>query len=87
MLDGSAREWVEAIKEVGMCVAKDRNGNTLEKLEPFLNEPVNVWRNDSFIAAFPSPKVHITYGIDFPQVALFLFFFSLVKQSENSINF
>lgn len=68
MLDGSARGWLEAIEEAGLCVAKDQNGDTMEKLEPLLNEPVTVWKNDSFIAAFPSPKLHITYGIDFPQV-------------------
>ncbi|XP_058108328.1 probable UDP-3-O-acyl-N-acetylglucosamine deacetylase 1, mitochondrial [Magnolia sinica] len=68
LLDGSAREWVEAIENAGLCVAKDYNGNTMDKLAPFLDEPMHVWRNDSFVAAFPSPKVQITYGIDFPQV-------------------
>ncbi|KAK9276183.1 hypothetical protein L1049_005714 [Liquidambar formosana] len=68
ILDGSAREWVEAIEQVGLKVAVDRDGNNREKMAPFLDEPVHVWRNDSFIAAFPSPKVHITYGINFPQV-------------------
>ncbi|OVA12165.1 UDP-3-O-acyl N-acetylglucosamine deacetylase [Macleaya cordata] len=68
LLDGSAKEWVEAIEKAGLSVSKDYNGNSMEKLAPFLNEPVHVWRNDSFVAAFPSPKVSISYGIYFPQV-------------------
>lgn len=79
MLDGSARGWLEAIEEAGLCVAKDQNGDTMEKLEPFLNEPVTVWKNDSFIAAFPSPKLHITYGIDFPQVEEERYIFSFAS--------
>ncbi|KAF6150796.1 hypothetical protein GIB67_020879 [Kingdonia uniflora] len=67
LLDGSAREWVEEIEKVGVCVAKDCDGNSMDKLAPYLHEPVHVWKNDSFVAAFPSPKVHITYGINFPQ--------------------
>ncbi|XP_074330070.1 putative UDP-3-O-acyl-N-acetylglucosamine deacetylase 1, mitochondrial isoform X2 [Apium graveolens] len=68
ILDGSAREWVKAIESVGLKVAEDGNGNSCEKLAPFLNEPVHVWKNDSFVAAFPSPKVCLSYGINFPQV-------------------
>uniref|UniRef100_A0A5B6YUZ0 UDP-3-O-acyl-N-acetylglucosamine deacetylase n=2 Tax=Davidia involucrata TaxID=16924 RepID=A0A5B6YUZ0_DAVIN len=68
IFDGSAKEWVEAIDQVGLKTATDRGGNICEKIAPFLNEPVHVWKNDSFITAFPSPKIHITYGINFPQV-------------------
>ncbi|XP_059288069.1 probable UDP-3-O-acyl-N-acetylglucosamine deacetylase 1, mitochondrial [Lycium ferocissimum] len=67
ILDGSAREWVEAVEEAGLKVALDRNGKSCEKLAPVLREPVTVWKNDSFIAAFPYSTVKITYGIDFPQ--------------------
>lgn len=68
ILDGSAREWVDAIEEAGLKAALDRSGNSCEKLAPVLKEPVTVWKNDSFIVAFPYSKVKITYGIDFPQV-------------------
>ncbi|XP_055822592.1 probable UDP-3-O-acyl-N-acetylglucosamine deacetylase 1, mitochondrial isoform X1 [Solanum dulcamara] len=68
ILDGSAREWVDAIEEAGLKAALDRSGNSCEKLAPVLKEPVTVWKNDSFIAAFPYSKIKITYGIDFPQV-------------------
>ena len=57
-----------AIKQVGLKVATDETGSSCEKMIPFLIEPVLVHRNDSFIAAFPSPKAQIIYGIDFPQV-------------------
>ncbi|KAK4361584.1 hypothetical protein RND71_020536 [Anisodus tanguticus] len=67
ILDGSAREWVEAIEKAGLKAALDRNGKSCEKLAPVLTEPVTVWKHDSFIAAFPYSKVKITYGIDFPQ--------------------
>ncbi|MCD9645709.1 hypothetical protein HAX54_034846 [Datura stramonium] len=67
ILDGSAREWVDAIEEAGLRAALDRSGKSCEKLAPVLKEPVTVWENESFIAAFPYSKVKITYGIDFPQ--------------------
>ncbi|MCL7050615.1 hypothetical protein MKW94_021397, partial [Papaver nudicaule] len=48
LLDGSAKEWVEAVDKSGLSVCKDNNGNTKEKLAPCINEPVHVLRNDSF---------------------------------------
>lgn len=71
IFDGSAREWVEVIEEVGLKVAMDGGGNSCGKVAPFLNEPVCVWNNDSFVAAFPHSEVKITYGIHFSQVASF----------------
>ncbi|KAB1205829.1 putative UDP-3-O-[3-hydroxymyristoyl] N-acetylglucosamine deacetylase 5 [Morella rubra] len=68
ILDGSANEWVKEIEQIGVEVATDQFGNSCEKMAPYVNEPVHVWRNDSFVAAIPSEKIHITYGIDFPQV-------------------
>ncbi|GMH15145.1 hypothetical protein Nepgr_016986 [Nepenthes gracilis] len=68
ILDGSAREWVEMIEQTGLEDAKDHNGNICEKMVPVLIDPVHVQRNDSFVAAFPSPNVQITYGINFPEV-------------------
>lgn len=68
LLDGSAKQWVEAIKEAGLYVAKDHNDCSLEKLLPKLHEPVYLWHGNSFLIAFPSPKIQITYGIDFSKV-------------------
>ncbi|KAK9750251.1 hypothetical protein RND81_02G182200 [Saponaria officinalis] len=68
ILDGSAMEWVDAIYRAGLDDAFDEKGRTCEKLAAFLNVPVSVQRNDSFLAAFPSSEVLITYGINFPEV-------------------
>ncbi|KAL8228989.1 hypothetical protein R6Q57_013889 [Mikania cordata] len=68
IFDGSAREWVEAIDQVGLTVAMDCNGNTCDRLAPYLTKPVHVSKGDSIIAAFPSNDTKISYGIDFPQV-------------------
>lgn len=59
---------MDAIEEAGLKAALDRSGIGCEKLAPVLREPVTVWKNDSFIAAFPYSEVKITYGIDFPRV-------------------
>lgn len=68
IFDGSASEWVEAIEQVGLQVATDHYGDCCEKMVAYVNEPVHAWRNDSFVAAFPSQEIRITYGIDFRQV-------------------
>lgn len=70
ILDGSAREWVEAIDEAGLEDATDEKGNSHEKMAPSINEPVHIRKNDAFVAAFPAPEIHITYGINFPKVPL-----------------
>ncbi|XP_027189005.1 probable UDP-3-O-acyl-N-acetylglucosamine deacetylase 1, mitochondrial isoform X2 [Cicer arietinum] len=67
IFDGSAREWVAALEEVGLEIATDVDGKSCEKIAPHVNEPVHVWKNDSFVAAFPSEVVQVTYGINFPQ--------------------
>lgn len=68
LLDGSAKEWVENIEQVGLCAAEDCTGNSWERMAPILHKPIYVRRNDAFIVAVPSSQVHITYGIDFPEV-------------------
>nr|BAJ87037.1 predicted protein [Hordeum vulgare subsp. vulgare]BAJ95331.1 predicted protein [Hordeum vulgare subsp. vulgare] len=67
LLDGSAQEWVEAIRGAGLCEADDIGGQKLEKLAPKIDEPVYLRKDDCFVAAFPSSQTHITYGIDFPK--------------------
>ncbi|XP_049936003.1 probable UDP-3-O-acyl-N-acetylglucosamine deacetylase 1, mitochondrial isoform X4 [Nymphaea colorata] len=68
LLDGSARRWVDAVEEATLCDAVDDYGRCIEKLAPFVVEPVHILYGDSFIAAYPSEKIHITYGINFPQI-------------------
>ncbi|RAL48072.1 hypothetical protein DM860_017863 [Cuscuta australis] len=67
IFDGSAREWVRAIQEVGLEVAAHPSGENYDKLAPYVNEPIHMWKNDAFIAAFPSSNIRISYGINFPQ--------------------
>ncbi|KAG0617863.1 hypothetical protein M758_4G021300 [Ceratodon purpureus] len=69
LLDGSAREWVEAIEESGLSVATDSSTGAQSARNSFVVvAPISVTHGDSFVAAFPSPFTRLTYGIDFPQV-------------------
>uniref|UniRef100_A0A7N0TFY5 UDP-3-O-acyl-N-acetylglucosamine deacetylase n=1 Tax=Kalanchoe fedtschenkoi TaxID=63787 RepID=A0A7N0TFY5_KALFE len=67
--DGSAGEWVQAIEETGLKVASDRDGGTHDKVAQPLNEPMLVFRKDACVAAFPSPSLQVTCGIDFAQAS------------------
>ncbi|KAJ1425346.1 UDP-3-O-acyl N-acetylglucosamine deacetylase [Sesbania bispinosa] len=86
IFDGSAKEWMAAVEEIGLKVATDLDGKSCEKVAPHVNEPVYVWRSDSFVAAFPSELVRITYGINFPQIALSRTFciYEEVEQMRNA---
>ncbi|XP_010460410.1 PREDICTED: probable UDP-3-O-acyl-N-acetylglucosamine deacetylase 2 [Camelina sativa] len=68
IFDGSAKEWVDAIEGVGINVAQNHVGESVEKMVAHVNKPVYVYKNDSFVAAFPALETRITCGIDFPQV-------------------
>ncbi|KAI5057494.1 hypothetical protein GOP47_0027509 [Adiantum capillus-veneris] len=69
ILDGSARLWVEAIHAAGLEFALDKEGNKVEHTTFSLMNPIHVTKADSFIAAFPSPDLRITYGIEFKEVS------------------
>lgn len=70
-MDGSAKEWVEAIEESGMSIAKDTaTGAQVAREALVIDTPITVSHGDSFVAAFPSPFTRLTYGIDFPQVII-----------------
>ncbi|KAL4590567.1 hypothetical protein LXL04_003500 [Taraxacum kok-saghyz] len=84
IFDGSAREWVEAIEQVGVTAAMDFNGKSCDKVAPYLTQPVHVSKGDSVISAFPSKQISISYGINFPQVpALSLQWFSSVFSTDS----
>ncbi|KAG7598349.1 Ribosomal protein S5 domain 2-type fold [Arabidopsis suecica] len=68
IFDGSAKEWVDAIEGVGLKVAQNHVGESVEKMVAHVNKPVYVSKNDSFVTAFPALETRITCGIDFPQV-------------------
>ena len=65
LLDGSALDWVEAIKEAGLKkVSSNRNHS------PLIDNPVVKSRGDSFIVATPSRKFKLIGVIDFPYKAI-----------------
>ncbi|MEO1133177.1 MAG: UDP-3-O-acyl-N-acetylglucosamine deacetylase [Cyanobacteria bacterium J06639_1] len=59
IMDGSARDFVEAIAAVG----------TKPQAEPKricpVDRPVAVWEGDAFVSVVPAPATRYTYGIDF----------------------
>jgi UDP-3-O-[3-hydroxymyristoyl] N-acetylglucosamine deacetylase len=59
LLDGSAKEWVEAIAQAGIVPQSAPRPSCL------LQEPVWVREGDAFVAALPSSETRFTYGIDF----------------------
>lgn len=79
LLDGSAREWVQAIEESGLVVASNSEGLPVDREVLVIEEPITSIQGDSFIAAFPAPSTRLTYGIDFPQVKSLLCFILWAK--------
>lgn len=64
LLDGSAREWVEAIAQVG------RLSQSEPRLCRAVSEPIWVRDGDAFVAALPASELRLTYGIDFDLPAI-----------------
>lgn len=64
LLDGSARDWVGAIAQVG----------TLAQAHPRtvwqVTEPIWFHQGDGFVAALPAAETRFTYGIDFELPAI-----------------
>ncbi len=63
LLDGSAKNWVDAIMESGLNPSEMAVGSPLQ-------EPIWVRDSDAFVAAIPAPELRFTYGIDFPYQAI-----------------
>lgn len=62
LLDGSAREWVEAI---------DRSGIAPTESPAFaMQTPLWLYEGDAFVAAVPAPQRRFSYGIDFEVPAI-----------------
>lgn len=59
IMDGSAREFVEAIAAVGMV------SQAAPKTIRTVTQPITVWDGEAFVSAVPSPVTRYTYGIDF----------------------
>ena len=63
LLDGSAKNWVEAIREAGVVALG-------ETAAAFLQQQVSVNDGDAFVTAFPAPTLRFSYGIDFDLPAI-----------------
>ncbi|MDY6781941.1 MAG: UDP-3-O-acyl-N-acetylglucosamine deacetylase [Cyanobacteriota bacterium] len=62
LLDGSAKEWTEAIVQAGIVPCTEEEGDR----EPdILTQAITVREGDSFVCAMPSSELRFTYGIDF----------------------
>ncbi|MBR8828822.1 MAG: UDP-3-O-acyl-N-acetylglucosamine deacetylase [Gomphosphaeria aponina SAG 52.96 = DSM 107014] len=59
LLDGSAKDWVEAINLRGNALAMGA-----------VKEPIWVRSGDAFVAALPAEGMRFTYGIDFAVAAI-----------------
>lgn len=62
LLDGSAKNWCEAIAKVGII----SHGDTQSQPPITPTEPIWIREKDSFVAALPAEETRLTYGIDFP---------------------
>lgn len=76
LLDGSAKNWVEAIQEVGLTRQTDTETEITSPSSPsslsprLLTEPISVYQGDAFVTALPAPTIRFTYGIDFTLPAI-----------------
>ncbi len=66
LLDGSAKNWCEAIAEAGVT----QSSASSDPLPITPIEPIWIRENDSFVAALPASSTRFTYGIDFPYEAI-----------------
>jgi UDP-3-O-[3-hydroxymyristoyl] N-acetylglucosamine deacetylase len=64
LLDGSAKDWVSAIAQVG--IVPQLGDRPLYAL----HEPLWVHQADAFVAALPAPQLRFSYGIDFELAAI-----------------
>ncbi|KPQ39877.1 MAG: UDP-3-O-[3-hydroxymyristoyl] N-acetylglucosamine deacetylase LpxC [Phormidium sp. OSCR] len=65
ILDGSARDWIEAIDAVGVTP-----GHCPEAVPTPLAEPIWIQDGEAFVAALPAPQLRLSYGIDFAAAAI-----------------
>ena len=65
LLDGSAREWTEAIAQAGWVEQA-----TPPKSLCAIEEPIWIQDGDAFVAALPAPSLRLTYGIEFDLEAI-----------------
>ncbi len=64
LLDGSAKEWVEAIAQVGVVAQSEA------RPVRSIQTPIWLQEGDAFVAALPASELRFTYGIDFDLPAI-----------------
>ncbi len=64
LLDGSAKEWVNAIEQAGLEAQPEPRAIWA------IQEPIWVREGDAFVAALPSSELRFTYGINFDLPAI-----------------
>ena len=64
LLDGSAQGWSSLIQSVGTV------GQSVERPDTELSEPVIVHDRDAYVMALPASELRFSYGIDFPLAAI-----------------
>jgi UDP-3-O-[3-hydroxymyristoyl] N-acetylglucosamine deacetylase len=76
LLDGSAKEWVKYLEEMGVKPANI-------PLDSPITSPIWVYEGDSFVAALPSSELRFTYGIDFDYAPIGNQWYSWNPNQEN----
>lgn len=67
LLDGSAKNWVEAIATVG-CQRSEQDAQGSEDVK--ITQTLSVQQGEAFVTAYPASETRFTYGIDFPVEAI-----------------
>lgn len=77
LCDGSALPWLQALEKSGL-------ETTATSSTPWvLTMPLSVQEKDAFAAAFPSPNLRLSYGIDFPYAPIGKQWLTWQPQVEN----
>lgn len=69
LLDGSAREWCEAIEQAGYEPVPEADRH-LSPTAPPIEIPISVQHGDASVTALPSPELRFSYGIAFDDAAI-----------------
>lgn len=78
LLDGSAKLWVEALKQAGKA-SRILTASAIAS-------PIWIYDQDLFVAAVPSPELRFTYGIDFSAPVIGNQWYSWSPSQENFID-
>jgi UDP-3-O-[3-hydroxymyristoyl] N-acetylglucosamine deacetylase len=78
LLDGSAKNWTDAILKVERRKSKVESNDEVESQDsshtphtsPTPPSPIWIQEGDAFVAALPASEMRFTYGIDFPYAAI-----------------